>query len=314
MRFELTEALTDNLLFSMEDQDGDFLLDMHEGVVVERGAVFDEDSDATGGPGRYIDLPTWNSADGYRLMERFAAGCKNTLIRAELTSALDQGKGVFRAFKDALNGYPEAEKRWFAFKKREMKQKIIRWYNALRDAWGLERIGTEPEETDDLVLEDFMFRKPNSQDTAAAAELHHRISEEGNQTGVDTAWLQDPQGVCDGLALVAETGGGDFAGYIATTCIGDTLYIHALEVKAEYRGLGIGETLFSRLLDTLDHAVLSRVSIDLPVEVAWFSRVLLRKSFKPWVTHYGLTIKKTGSYQHEHQDADKRKGYPDSGA
>ncbi|MDR1301329.1 MAG: GNAT family N-acetyltransferase [Treponema sp.] len=310
MRFELTEALTDDLLFSMEDQEGEFLLDTQEGVVVEKGTVFVEDRDTNRGTGRYIALPAWHSADGYRLMERFAAGYKNTLIRTGLTAALAQGKGVFRAFKDTLNGYPEAEKRWFAFKTREMKLKIIRWYNALRDAWGLERIGTEPEETDDLVLEDFMFRKPHSQDLAAAAELHHRIREEGNQPGA--ACLPEPQDASGGLALVAETGGGDFAGYIATTCIGKTLYIHALEVKPEYRGLGIGEALFSRVLDTLDHAAISRVSMDLPVEAEWFSRVLLRKSFTPWVTRYGLTLKKSGSYQHEHQEADKRKGYPDS--
>lgn len=38
-----------------------------------------------------------------------------------------------------------------------MKREVIRWYNALREEWGLELIGEEPEETDDLVQDDFRF-------------------------------------------------------------------------------------------------------------------------------------------------------------
>ncbi|MDR0722525.1 MAG: GNAT family N-acetyltransferase [Treponema sp.] len=312
MCFELTEALIHDILFSMEDQEGNFLLDTQQGVVVRIDSEGDEAMGARAAPTGYQVLPAWNPADGYQLMKKFTAGFKNPLIRTELTAALDRGKGVFRAFKDTLNRYPEAEKRWFSFKTQTMKQEIIRWYNALRDEWGLEHIGIEPEETDDLILEDFMFRKPNPQDPAAAAELHRRIHEEREKTGWEGAFFQEAPDLSGKLALVAETGGGDFAGYIAAVCMGETLYIRTLEVKAEYRGLGIGEALLSRLLDTLDHEALALVSIDLPVEAEGFSRVLFRKSFTPWITRYGLRLKKSESYQHEHDDADKRKGYPDS--
>ncbi|MDR0628879.1 MAG: GNAT family N-acetyltransferase [Treponema sp.] len=311
MYFELTEALIQDILFAMEDQEGDFLLDAQQGAVVKIDSEGGEAMEAVAAPARYKDLPAWNPADGYQLMKRFTASFKNPLIRTELTAALDRGKGVFRAFKDTLNRYPEAEKRWFSFKTQNMKQEIIRWYNALRDEWGLEHIGTEPEETDDLILEDFMFRKPNPQDPASAAALHRQIHEEREKTGWEGAFFQE--GLSGELALVAETGGGDFAGYIAAVGIGEILYIRTLEVKAEYRGLGVGEALLSRLLDTLDHEVLSLVSIDLPVEVEGFSRVLFRASFTPRITRYGLSLKKPESYQHEHDDADKRKGYPDSG-
>lgn len=314
MYFELTEALIHDILFSMEDQEGAFLLDTQQGVVVRVDSDGVEPMGTLEAPTRYRDLPVWKPADGYQLMKGFTARFKNPLIRTELTAALDRGKGVFRAFKDTLNRYPEVEKRWFSFKTQNMKQEIIRWYNALRDEWGLEHIGTEPEETDDLVLEDFMFRKPNPQDTAAAAELHRRIHEERKKTGWEAAFFQETPDLSGDLALVAETGGGDFAGYIAAVCIGETLHIRTLEVKAEYRGLGVGEALVSRLLDTLDPGALATVSIDLPVEVEGFSRVLLRKSFTPWVTRYGLTLKKSESYQHEHHETDKQKGYPDSGA
>ncbi|MDR3113950.1 MAG: GNAT family N-acetyltransferase [Treponema sp.] len=308
MYFELTEALIQDILFSMEDQEGDFLLDTRHGVVVRIDSEGLEDRGTGEDPARYRELPSWNPADGYQLMKGFTARFKNPGIRTELTAALDRGKGVFRAFKDTLNRYPEAEKRWLSFKTQKMQQDIIRWYNALRDEWGLEHIGIEPEETDDLIMEDFIFRNPNPQDPAAAAALHRRIQEEEKETAQGSALFQG------GLALVAETGGGDFAGYIAAVGIGETLYIRALEVKAEYRGLGVGEALLSRLLDTLDHEALSMVSIDLPVEAEGFSRVLLRKSFTPRLTRYGLRLKKSESYQHEHHETDKEKAYPDSGA
>jgi hypothetical protein len=161
MQFELTEALIDDILFSMEDQEGEFYLDTLEGIVaggLEGPDVFGEEDGGGENDGRYIDLPEWDSASGFRLMERFAAGFRNPLVREELTSALGHGKGVFRAFKNTLSRYPETEKLWFAFKEREMKREIIMWYNGLREEWGLEKIGMEPEETGDLVLEDFRFR------------------------------------------------------------------------------------------------------------------------------------------------------------
>ncbi|MDR1987013.1 MAG: GNAT family N-acetyltransferase [Treponema sp.] len=312
MYFALTEALIHDILFSMEDQEGDFLLDTQQGVVVKMDSAGVAGSVAA--PALYRDLPAWHPSDGYQLMKKFTARFKNPVIRTELTAALDRGKGVFRAFKDTLNRYPEAEKRWFSFKTQTMRQEIIRWYNALRDEWGLEHIGSEPEETDDLVLEDFTFRKPSPQDSAAAAELHRGIHEEQEKTGWKGAFFQETPDLSGDLALVAETGGGDLAGYIATVCLGEILHIRGLEVKAEYRGMGVGEALLSRLLDTLDQGGITMVRIDLPVEAEGFSRVLLRKSFTPWVTRYGLTLKKSASYQHEHDETDKQKGYPDSGA
>ncbi|MDR3172083.1 MAG: GNAT family N-acetyltransferase [Treponema sp.] len=274
----------------MEDQGADFLLDTEEGIIV--GGV-DSDADEE----RFIALPQWDSADGYRLMEHFTATLRNPLLREELTAALNRGKGVFRAFKDTLSHHPEVEKRWFSFKERELKKKITDWYNSLRDFWGLERVGTEPEETDDLVLEDFIFRESVLKDQAAAAELHRYCCEEYQNAGDEyTAYLMvasllNKTGSFPGdLALTVETSSGDFAAYIATVREGDTLYISALEVKPEYRGLGIGETLFNRLLDTLDRHSIATVLMDMPVEVECCARVLLRNAFKPRVTRYALNL------------------------
>jgi GNAT superfamily N-acetyltransferase len=62
--------------------------------------------------------------------------------------------------------------------------------------------------------------------------------------------------------------------------------VAALEVKPEYRGLGLGKALLDRLLEQADSGNISRVSIDLPAEFENFARVLSRAVFYPAVTRY----------------------------
>jgi ribosomal protein S18 acetylase RimI-like enzyme len=285
MLFDLSGALIDNILFSMEDQERKFLIDIQEGTVVE--GTGKPAGTAEGAKGRYAELPKWDSSDGFRLMERFAAVLRNPLVREELTGALNRGRGVFRAFKDILSRYPEAEKRWFLFKEQEMRREIFRWYNALREEWGLARIGEEPEETGDLVLEDFRFRGPLEGDGEKAAALHRICEEErlawARENGLDGEQEPLPGGE---TAVVAETGDGDFAGYVSVSRRGASVHITALEVWPEYRGFGIGETLVSRLLERLRTEGAARVSIDIPAGTEGFSRVLLRSSFKPLAARY----------------------------
>ncbi|MDR2629914.1 MAG: GNAT family N-acetyltransferase [Spirochaetaceae bacterium] len=286
----------DDILFSMEDQNQEFLVDTLEGVIINKEDI---DKKLMGQGDRFISLPVWDSSDGYRLMERFAAGFRNPIVREGLTGALNQGKGVFRAFKNILSVHPESERLWFTFKEREMKKSILKWYNALREEWGLDRIGIEPEETDDLVLEDFQFRKGGPDDLRPATELHQHCLEDyrdyAEKNGLYTleASIEEPVPTWmfpGDFSLVAETGQGDFAAYISSICRGSALYITALEVKPEYRGLGLGETLLSRLVTRLDPQAISTVLVDIPGASEGFSRVLLRENFKPYVYRYSLKL------------------------
>jgi ribosomal protein S18 acetylase RimI-like enzyme len=309
MQFELTEALIDDILFAMEDQGGEFLLDTVEGVVSGGPGGLDfsgEETDDGEGGERYIDLPEWDSADGFRLMERFAAGFRNPLLREELSSALDLGKGVFRAFKDVLGRYPEAEKLWFSFKEKAMKREIWRWYNGLREEWGLEKIGVEPEDTDDLVLEDFSFRPFEEKDRFQAEDLHRQCVQEFGENLAETG--SSPDGSSSdaeiisrelysfrdnpgsSFGMIVESLGGDFAGYISGAVKDTALYIQSLEVKPKYRGLGLGEALLVRFINSLDPAKIKKVMMDLPSRTDGFSRVLLRESFKPYAARYWRTL------------------------
>jgi len=306
MRFELTKALIDDILFAMEDQEGNFVLDTVEGVVsggLDDPEFFGEDLDDDDGEGgvRFISLPEWDSSDGFRLMERFAAGFRNPVISKELSSALGRGKGVFRAFKDALSRYPEAEKMWYSLKEKEMKREIWRWYNGLREEWGLEKIGVEPEDTDDLVLEDFSFRPFEAQDMFQAEALHCRCVDELKKNLAEAGSNPDIEVIArdvnsfrntpgPSFGMIVESLSGDFAGYISGALKDAALYVQSLEVKPEYRGLGLGEALLVKFIESLDRDKIKKVLFDLPSWTDGFSRVLLRESFKPYAARYWRSL------------------------
>jgi GNAT superfamily N-acetyltransferase len=280
MQFELNPVLIDEILFFMEDQDGEFLVDTQKGIVISAG---DEEFDGDAEEGRYISLPEWDSSEGFRMMEHFTAALRNALVREELSAALNRSRGVFRAFKDTLSQYPETEKLWFAYKEREMKRVVISWYNALRESWGLELIGEEPEDIAGLAMEDFCFREGSAADTPQAEKLHKSCIGESNSADVlSCEWVFPGD-----ISFVVLTAGGDFAGYVSARRMSDTLLrVCALETEQEYRGMGLGKTLIARLIEKADSLNIANVIIDLPSEQDFFSCALLRESFKPCVTRY----------------------------
>jgi len=281
MQFELSPALIDDILFFMEDQDGEFLVDTQEGIVI---SADDEEFDDNAEEGRYISLPEWDSSEGFRMMGHFTATLRNALVREELSAALDRGRGVFRSFKNTLSRYPETEKLWFAYKEREMKRVVIAWYNALRESWGLELIGEEPEDIAGLALEDFCFREGAAEDMPQAEKLHKSCIGENCLADVLSGmggWVFPGD-----ISFVAQTAGGEFAAYISAERMSGALRICALETEREYRGLGLGKALIARLLDKADSLNITNVIIDLPSGQDFFSRALLRESFKPCVTRY----------------------------
>jgi len=157
MKFELSKELIDQIIFAMEDQENEYYLDVEEGVVVPAEELIGEGLE--GEEERYLSLPEWRSVDGFNLMERFTATLRNPLYRERLRQILSSGRGVFRQFKNALKERPDIEKLWFRFKNREMRKEVYRWYNALRESWGLKEVEIDWEEPEDLVLSDFRVER-----------------------------------------------------------------------------------------------------------------------------------------------------------
>jgi ribosomal protein S18 acetylase RimI-like enzyme len=68
------------------------------------------------------------------------------------------------------------------------------------------------------------------------------------------------------------------------------LFIQSLEVKPEYRGLGLGEALLVKFIDSLDSCKIRKLFLDLPSRADGFSRVLLRESFMPYAARYWRSL------------------------
>src|SRR5271157_2509923 len=165
MNFELTPPMIDKIAFAIEDQKERFSVDVETGELVPASSL------GTASDERYVRLPRWGSAEGYHLMESFVTSLDNPAYREQLSRSLTMGKGVFRAFKDALKQNKEIEKLWFAYKERRLRGVIISWYNANREARGLAKLPVEPEETEELVLSDFSFTWEVGERAAAARQL-----------------------------------------------------------------------------------------------------------------------------------------------
>jgi GNAT superfamily N-acetyltransferase len=292
MEFDITPEITDEIIFSMEDQTSRFLYDSVECRCVNarekaRGgdALPDEDDE------RYYAIPLWDSVSGFRMMDRFVSQLRNPIAREELRSALSSGHGVFRSFKNILREHPEIERLWYLYKEREMRKIVHEWYNGLRDFWGLERIGPEPEETGEIVSQDFAFREaaigddPSLASLVAAVRLELAATMNGDLWDAVEELTARVRGADDGseYRVVAENSEGDIVAMAESMPLPSGSFLSAqlslIVVYPEFRGLGIGKELLSR---TIDHWV-SRgyrwLLVANPITPSEFFPVLRRSGF-----------------------------------
>ncbi|MFP4484309.1 MAG: GNAT family N-acetyltransferase [Spirochaetaceae bacterium] len=275
--FELTEELIAEIIFGMENQDHEWLIDVEERCIVSDDEVDPEElnADSEGAP-RFVPIPEWESADGFRLLERFVDQLRNEEVRARLRIALSARRGVFRLFKDTIAQYPFFERRWHAFKEQEMRAVVAEWYNDLRVAWGLEPIEVPEEPSEELLLTDVSVRVPGDADVADLEKMRHAAREElvsgypelGVLLGRQLHRAQTPAATGEddnNYALIAEAAGGGLCGFVlgspvpslhgASTWPDDveaSVVLEEIFVWPEYRGLGIGRLLLERFLHARD--------------------------------------------------------------
>jgi GNAT superfamily N-acetyltransferase len=286
MVFELTDSLAEKLVHAMENQEEHFVLDAGScAVVLAEDAEADEEN--------FYTLPSWSSEDGYKMLESFVSSLYAPLVREELRQVLISGRGVFRNFKNVLKAYPEVERKFHFYKERKMRSLIFDWYNALRESWGLEKLGQEIEEIDDLVHEDFVFREYNPEQdkdcvalgAGAVAEEFKTMwpGEEGQAAAV--LWSRQceygsPAGV---YGFVCRTLSDEFTGCILVSpCPSSakkTVIVTSCFVLQNYRGLGIGGELISACLSHLRERGIQWVII---------ADTIMPKTMEPLLTRIGF--------------------------
>ena len=175
--FELTGTILERIIFAMEDQTKSMLVDMNTGELVERSKTTstpapqsaDERSskqpeDAPQSP------PKWTPKEGFKLMESFYSTMRSEEHRLELSKALTRGKGVFKAFKEIISAWPEEEAAFREFKLKHMRPVVEDWMDDYREFKGLSRLGSEPEDIDDIILTDFPIEVSAIADVAFSFE------------------------------------------------------------------------------------------------------------------------------------------------
>ncbi len=256
MYFDLTESLIDSILDAMDNQTSIFVLNTKESVLVPA-------EQSTADNGQFISLPKWTSADGFEIRQQFVLNLHTPVAKDELQQILHSGRGVFRNFKNCLKQYPEIEKRWHLFKRLKMLSRINDWYNALRELWGLEALPSEPEDFEDLVKNDFVFRGYNSEQDKELilqyADANTGLSDAPLEKEVSRAltflWKSQFQIQSENLGFICRTFSNDFTGCITfqpcPSTSAKTVVMTAFFVLQNFRGLGIGKELLSLSLDDL---------------------------------------------------------------
>ena len=238
----LTDEFISQLIFCMEDQGNKYYLDL------ERGELVESKSDESH---RYLSIPPWKPADGYRTMEKFVSKLRNPLYRERLREVLQSGKGVFRQFKDVLSEQPSLERLWYYFKDREIRKQILRWYEINDEAFRLESLGEEaPEDRPaHLILEDFIFTTDYASHKEEVDLLYAEAKEE---------ILKETPHVLDFLngeegddCIIALTLSGEVAGFIMYKEEVEVTKISFYAIAKEYRGLGLFHALFDALSEDL---------------------------------------------------------------
>jgi ribosomal protein S18 acetylase RimI-like enzyme len=205
-------------------------------------------------------------------MESFVTSLDNPAYREQLTRSLTMGKGVFRAFKDALKQNKEIEKLWFAYKERRLRGVIISWYNANREARGLAKLPAELEETEELVMSDFTFTWEVGGRVDAVRQLDRdaffELFPSEDPVELEKRWQEKRRdlpaaGEAASPVLIAETPAGELAGLVWGIIDERSVNIVQLAVSPGYRGTGLGEILLRQFLTAMRGRGMQRLVTEL---------------------------------------------------
>jgi GNAT superfamily N-acetyltransferase len=263
----LSAALIDEILFAMEDQVSNAVLDLESGRVITLD-VEDPESDGT-----LLPLPGWSSLDGFQTMRTFVQELHDPLLRTELNAILDSGQGVFRAFKETLKAHGNSYRRWLVYKRRVMEARLHSWakewagqvefspgYEVSCEDFSLE-LGASAS----LLAE---FRRAFWEEIGLSPVVWGEPEHEGGQNG-DLSWsVRGPEGSV-GVIWARYI---DFSGF-------PYLKLLCWYVLPDFRGLGLGRLLWTSLkaeATKRGRALLSR----LPQSFPWISDFLARRGGK----------------------------------
>jgi len=285
--FDLTEKAVEQIVFAMEDQERKSVVDLESGEVLPAEGLEGE---------RYAVPPTWSSREGFKLMEDFLASVRLPSARRELSAALARGRGVFKAFKAALAQREDLERAFRDFKIKAMRRTIAVWYDDLREARGLARLGPEPEDTNELLASDLTIK---TMGLAAGRAFVEPLIDEVEEECLE--YLPEPLAAfeidrlreeieAEGDAVVAVADDGEGGALGAALAFRDAVGERALGrisfvfVRRDFRRMGLGATLLESLAASLRAEGIPLIVLDSPFLPPEMGSALAALGFKS----YGL--------------------------
>lgn len=132
-----------------------------------REALLDADLVERGYGVRFVRVPRSDSREAYQDMEDFISTMQDGRLRDRMSRAI-QGRGAFGRFRDLLAESPRERERWFEFKERRVRERVMEWLesegiNAVHDP-GVERepVAPDPPARDLLIGEALAFARAAS--------------------------------------------------------------------------------------------------------------------------------------------------------
>ena len=199
---------------------------------------------------------------------------------------------LFRS-KNTLEQYPEIERRWFEHKHAAMGRRVSEWYDEMREATGLARLGPEPEDDTDLIIGDFTIYKTGRDDWVACESLfRHGLEETLERLPRALAEYEFSriekelaEGGPDGLVLyLAEAPAGALAGLAAVrriTAAGATFgKLCFLYIETAHRKLGLARRLAEQAREDCTTDGILYFVIDLPFAPPDFGRSLVARGYE----------------------------------
>ncbi|MDE0448545.1 MAG: GNAT family N-acetyltransferase [Spirochaetaceae bacterium] len=287
MEFELSPEVFDQVIFAMEDQGSNAYIHRRDGTLVPQ---------PPDDPSEFVPLPAWKPVDGFYLMERFVASVSNPHVRRQLRSALSTGRGVFRSFKNVLKQSRDLERRWYRFKEKEMRRVVLDWYNQEREAAGLERLGPEPEETDDLTVSDFVVVPAQATHLDGAHLVDVEALMELRQVPARDLGSHLEQRRCELAApashlVVACAPQDEVVGMAwARACSADQWDLVQLAVMPYYRGLGLAARLLQALADRAEEQGVTTLHAQLGAAALGVSGLFEKVGFSVDSLHLKLPL------------------------
>ena len=258
------DQLLSEIIFGMENQDVDYMLDIGTGNIYSEEFAEAEPSSAD----NLVELPPWTSSDGYQLMVSYTNACQDPDLKQKLVDELNsKARGVFRRFRDVLSENPEDLKQWYDFKDRRMKSYIKSWY---RSEFSSQKGSPEELEDDELsegaLLSEFEVVHLDGMDSYCSSLLDRYAGDDPfRRKIVDCLDAKEAfEVVCDGKpcgALVYEKSG-------RCACI---IYYY---IEEEDRGMGLFSLMFDLFNRDLERNGVEKVTMPFSSESVFLKQTL----------------------------------------